>query len=179
MKRRHIHLAFAFGGILFGALTTFEALQLTRAYRVNSAILNADGEALDAALPRARFARAATLAKSGNYDSAVSAYKELVQTDAKGLKHAALFNLGNVHLHEALLRGPQDETRWLPMIEFAKQSYRSLLREDPAAWDARYNLEYALRLAPELDESASTEQGPPPDSERTTSTISSSRMDLP
>jgi mxaK protein len=65
------------------------------------------------------------------------------------------------------------------MIEFAKQSYRNLLRDDPAAWDARYNLEYALRLAPELEESATTEQGPPPDSERTTSTISSSRMDLP
>jgi mxaK protein len=179
MKRRHIHLAFALGSVLFGALTAFEAVQLARAHRVNHAILNADTEELDTSMPRARFAHAATLAKSGNYDPAVSAYKELVQGDDEGLKRAALFNLGNMHLHEALSHGPQDETRWLPMIEFAKQSYRNLLREDPAAWDARYNLEYALRLAPELEESASTEQGPPPDSERTTSTISSSRMDLP
>jgi mxaK protein len=179
MKRRHIHLAFALGSLLFAALTAFDALQLVRAHRVNDAILNADTEELDTSIPQARFAHAATLAKSGNYDQAVSTYKELVQSDENGLKRAATFNLGNVHLHEALLRGPQDETRWLPMIEFAKQSYRNLLRDDPAAWDARYNLEYALRLAPELEESASTEQGPPPDSERTTSTISSSRMDLP
>jgi len=179
MKRRHIHLAFSLVSILFGALTAFEGLQLARAHRVNDAILNADSETLDTSMPQARFAHAARLAKSGNYDPAVSAYKELIQSDQKGLKHAAMFNLGNVHLHEALSNGPQDETRWLPMIEFAKQSYRNLLRDDPSVWDARYNLEYALRLAPELEESATTEQGPPPDSERTTSTISSSRMDLP
>lgn len=179
MKRRQIHLVFALGSAVFGALTAFEALQLAHAHRVNDAIQKADAEALDTTIPQARFAHAATLANSGNYDPAVTAYKELVQVDDEGLKRAALFNLGNVHLHEALLHGPENETRWLPMIEFAKQSYRNLLRDDPAAWDARYNLEYALRLAPEVQESASTEQGPPPDSERTTSTISSSRMDLP
>lgn len=179
MKRRQIHLVFALGSLLFGALAAFEALQLARAHRVNEAIRNADSVKLDTAMPQARFAHAARLARGGDYDRAVSAYKELVQSDQQELRHAASFNLGNVHLHEALARGPQDETRWLPMLEFAKQSYRSLLREDPAAWDARYNLEFALRLAPELEESATTEQGPPPDSERTTSTISSSRMDLP
>ncbi len=42
-----------------------------------------------------------------------------------------------------------DAARGLPMVELAKQRYRDLLRDTPGDWDARYNLERALRLAPE------------------------------
>jgi mxaK protein len=37
----------------------------------------------------------------------------------------------------------------LATLELAKQRYRDLLRVNPLDWDARYNLERALRLAPE------------------------------
>jgi mxaK protein len=42
--------------------------------------------------------------------------------------------------------------RSLPMIEQAKARYRALLRVAPDDWDARYNLERALRLVPETQE---------------------------
>src|SRR5690606_41486529 len=82
-------------------------------------------------------------------------------------------------MREAMKYGAADSARWLPMIELAKQSYRTLLRERPSEWDARYNLELALRLAPELESMSWTGVDLRPDSERTTSTIPQSRNELP
>jgi mxaK protein len=178
MRRRHIHIGFAVTTAILASLAGYEAWQLNRAKQVNAAIANPQA-AMGSSMPHSRFAQANLLVAQGEYEAAVAAYKELTQSEDRTLKSAAYFNLGNAHLREALEHGPQDETRWLPMIEFAKQSYRAVLRENPSNWDARYNLEHALRLAPEVEESATTDKGPPPDSERTTSTISSSRMDLP
>jgi mxaK protein len=179
MKRKSIHIAFALSVAALGLATAYSAFELHRAQRVNEAIAHAQSDRLDRSIPQARFAHAALLASTGKYDAAVAAYKELIQSESGGLERAAQFNLGNVHLREALKHGAGNATQWLPMIELAKQSYRNLLREYPADWDARYNLEHALRLAPEIEETSSSEQGPPPDSERATSTISSSMMDLP
>ena len=37
----------------------------------------------------------------------------------------------------------------IPLVELAKQDYRSALKQQPEFWDARFNLEVALRLVPE------------------------------
>ena len=42
-----------------------------------------------------------------------------------------------------------DWVRARPLLELAKATYREALRLDPGRWDARYNLERALRAAPE------------------------------
>ena len=178
MRRRHLHIGFAVTTAILASLAGYQAWQLNRAKEFNAALADSQS-AIREAKPQYLFANAKQLAAAGEYEAAVAAYKDLVQGEDHAIRTAARFNLGNLHLREALEHGPQDETRWLPMIEFAKQSYRALLRDDPFSWDARYNLENALRLAPEIEESATTDRGPPPDSERTTSTISSSRMDLP
>lgn len=178
MRRRHIHIGFAVTTAFLASLASYQAWQLSRAKEINAALANPQSE-IGHARPQGQFTRAMRLASTGEYEAAVAAYKELAQGGDRAIQSAARFNLANAHLREALKHGPQDETRWLPMIEFAKQSYRAVLRDDASSWDARYNLEHALRLAPEVQESATTDRGPPPDSERTTSTISSSRMDLP
>ena len=41
-----------------------------------------------------------------------------------------------------------DSARAVPLIELAKGIYRGLLREEPADWDLRYNLERAVRICP-------------------------------
>jgi mxaK protein len=111
-----------------------------------------------------------------DYDGALAAYKAIIQSDREDLRRIALYDLGNLHLHHALK--VEDESQALPLIELAKQSYRDLLRKDPTDWDARYNLERALRLAPE-DDDADEDNGPPDRREHERTTIADPRMDLP
>ena len=97
----------------------------------------------------------------------------------EGLREAALYNLGNLHLRQALKVGAAAPDTAAPLVELAKQSYRDALRADPADWDARYNLERALQLAPEVDEQAADDGEPEPDKEITITTAPAGRSDLP
>lgn len=129
---------------------------------------SAPGDTLDAAaspgVPReapreVRLAEATALSAAGAFDAAFKAYSGLIdpaRLDAVG-RHA-LYNLGNMVLRQGLNldgRGaptdgpPRTPEEAGPLIELAKQRYRDLLRADPHDWDARYNLERALRAAPE------------------------------
>lgn len=178
MKRSHAHLAFCLAALTFAAVAAYQGVRLENAQRVNAAIENAQAEPGEASAPEARFAQALAAANAGDYETASTEYKHFIQGDRLTLRRAALYNLGNLHLREAHESGAANAQR-LPLIELAKQSYRDLLRETPGDWDARYNLERALQLAPESEDNALEEQGPPPDSERATSTISGARMELP
>jgi mxaK protein len=165
----------------------YEWLQLQQAGRVNAAIVAASGGAAggvqaaraDAAVPEARFARALALASAGRYDEALKAYKALIQEGPASLRPASLYNLGNLHLREALKNGEQQAVRALPLIELAKQSYRDLLRMDPQWWDARYNLERALWLAPEVDDAEKQSEEPEVPKERSITTMHVRPTDLP
>lgn len=129
-------------------------------------------------VPEAALAHAVALAKV-DYDGALAAYKAIIQGGREDLRRLALYDLGNLHLRQALQVGLEDEGQSLPLIELAKQSYRDLLRRDPNDWDARYNLERALRLAPEDDDDTDEDTGPPDPREHERSTIADPRMDLP
>jgi mxaK protein len=127
--------------------------------------------------PEARLARAVALARL-DYDGALAAYKSIIQSNREDLRRIALYDLGNLNLRQAVQYGLADEAQSLPLTELAKQGYRDLLRRDPTDWDARYNLERALRLAPEEDD-ASEDTAPPDPREHERSTIADPRMDLP
>jgi mxaK protein len=114
-----------------------------------------------------------------DYDAALAAYKAIIQSNRDDLRLIALYDLGNLHLHHAIQAGLADEAQSLPLTELAKQSYRDLLRRDPTDWDARYNLERSLRLAPEDDDAFDEDTGPPDPREHERSTIADPRMDLP
>jgi mxaK protein len=128
--------------------------------------------------PEARLARAVSLSRV-DYDAALAAYKAIIQSNRDDLRLIALYDLGNLHLHHAIQAGLAEESQSLPLTELAKQSYRDLLRRDPTDWDARYNLERALRLAPEEDDAPDEDTGPPDPREHERSTIADPRMDLP
>lgn len=159
MNRRRIHLLFGVVALAFGAAATWDGAQLVRALQVNAAIAAADSAPLQGSLPEVRFAQALGLAQANDVEGAAKAYKALIQEERGDLRRAALLNLGNLRLREALQSGAGSST--LPLVELAKQSYRDLLREDPWDWDARYNLEHALWLAPELDPPADEEDNVP------------------
>lgn len=179
MKRRRIHLLFGLSALGFGLLAAYQGWRLQYAAHVNEAIASASVAGLDDAVPEARFARATALSKAGNHEDAAKAYKALIQGDRTDLKLAALFNLGNLHMREALKNGPEDAGNSLPLIELAKQNYRDLLRDNPTDWDARYNLERALWLAPELDEQVSDEANVPEWERRVAPRVQGFSVELP
>ncbi|MFS8979145.1 tetratricopeptide repeat protein [Cupriavidus necator] len=153
MRRRTVHLAFAAAALAFGALAADQALQLRKATRINQAVASANADAVPSDVPEARLAQANALAHAGRYDAALEAYNSLIQrgpTSAVG--QAALFNLGNMLLRQGRETAANDAFQAQALVELAKQRYRDLLRANPDDWDARYNLERALRLAPEVQD---------------------------
>lgn len=179
MRRRNVHVLFGAAAVVCAALAVHHGLRLSDASEVNAAIESAqDSSAFDARFPEARFARALKWSSEGNYEAALHAFRELAQSDDPALSLGAEYNLGNLHLRAALADGAEGARRSLPLVELAKESYRRVLRRDPDDWDARYNLERALRLAPELDD-------PPVEDEaldqedRVMSTLPGAKLELP
>ena len=200
MKRARGHLGFAVAAAAFGVWTLGELMRLQHADKVNAAIAQwttrvapqptSDSRIQPAKnvkpatlvppthlVPEARLAYAVALSRV-DYDGALGTYKAIIQSDRQDLRRIALYDLGNLHLKQALQVGLSDEAQALPLLELAKQSYRDLLRADPSDFDARYNLERTLRLAPEDDED-DEDSGPPTPNEHERSTIADPRMDLP
>ncbi len=155
MRRRSWHLVFGAAALACAAAVLVSGLRLRQALEINRAIAQAalpatgkDPAPAPLVAPReVRLARALALAEAGAHDAAFKAYAALIQPGSPdAIGRQALYNLGNLHLRQAI--AGQAST---PTIELAKQRYRDLLRAAPDDWDARYNLERALRLAPEED----------------------------
>ena len=178
MKRRNIHLIFGATAVAFAALAAVEGVRLREAERVNAVIAGATQAGSDSNLPEARFVQAMALAKSGDYENALKAYRVLGREEETRVSLAALYNAGNLQLREALKEGSNASVRALPLLELAKQSYRAVLRRDPQSWDARYNLERALWLAPEIEVTAGDRLRRDAE-QRVMSTLQNTRAELP
>jgi len=180
MRRRSVHLVFALASLALAVPTVLQALRLQQAVRINRAIAQAeDPNGRPGDFAEARFAHALALGRTGGYEAALAAHKALVQRERGPLRTAALYNLGNLHLRQALRNGPTGAVEALPLVELAKQSYRDALRADPGDWDARYNLERALVLAPEIDAQASEDLEPPVKRVLYIGAVPVTRTDLP
>jgi mxaK protein len=175
MKRRTVHAAFAAAALICGGVAVYQIVRLQHGIRTNEAIQNASASQLDAGVPESRFARALALARAGKTEQALKEYTALAGSERGELRRRALYNLGNLYLRDAL--ADDQAFRSLALVELAKRNYRILLRESPADWDARYNLERALWLAPESEQEFVDEE--PPDREQSVSTLQGARMDLP
>jgi mxaK protein len=101
----------------------------------------------------ARHAQALALAQAGHDDAALARYRSLYDSpDDPALGLLARYNAANLLLRRAMaLREDGKADKAYPMIELAKEGYRQVLRREPSHRPARYNLERALRLNPEVD----------------------------
>src|SRR5262249_547188 len=145
VKRRTVHLIFGATALVTGIVAGWQTTQLWQAERVNAAITAAGS--IDADLPEAQFPQAPAPRPRTDSEAATRAWKALIAGERADLREGARYNLGNLHLREALAHGEADVANALPLVELAKQRYRDALRERPDDWEARYNLERALWLA--------------------------------
>lgn len=147
------------------ALAAAEAWQWGHKAALQQALARG-GASADSTEPLLQFAHAQALAArldfgpdlvAADFEAAQRAWRRL--QDDPQLGAAARFNGANLLLRQAqALHASDDANRVgqaLPLAELAKEQYRALLRADPGFWDARYNLDRAQRLQPdvEVDES--------------------------
>jgi mxaK protein len=158
MKRLLIHAAFGTVAVCCAAWGVSGWVRLQHAAEINRAIAavsapNAgshEDRAGDDDAPQIQLARATALSKAGAYDAAARLYNGLIHENRlDDLGRAALFDLGNMYLREGSGDGNARVLRSIAMVNEAKVRYRIVLRSTPGDWDARYNLERALWLAPE------------------------------
>ncbi|MBA3480140.1 MAG: hypothetical protein H0T52_17335 [Lautropia sp.] len=134
--------------------------------------------------PEARLARAQVVVRTGGQpsnDAALDLYRAVEAEGSDSLRRIARFDTANLYMRQAqeeMARG--EPGRAIPLVELAKGIYRSLLKDDPADWDLRYNLERAIRLLPEDDPEASdVVEAAPENMENAPTTVRGTTMGLP
>jgi mxaK protein len=135
------------------AAALYDGYHLLRASQLNRALTKVEvGDAADATHPHLAFARAYALQQDGEFESALDAYAAIDAHDGHRMQADIRYNLANLYLRRALqYRRNNADDLALPLVELAKENYRELLREDSQHWFAKYNLELAIRTAPETD----------------------------
>ncbi|MFG1417675.1 hypothetical protein V5F38_09055 [Xanthobacter sp. V0B-10] len=110
--------------------------------------------ATDAA-PRLLLARAHFLMVRDRLDEAQPLVDLLARRDQGPLAVAGLYDLGNARLARAIAHLERMEIDpAVPQVRLAKAAYRAALARAPDSWNAKYNLDVAMRLVrdfPELD----------------------------
>jgi len=157
MKRKTVHRIFALVSIALLFVVGWQMFSHHKQERiiretaaVPTTLTDDEAESIPLAnYPVTRLAIANALSAGGQFEASEAAYIKLISGKHDVvLKRDAQFNLASNYLKQGMRKDlPGSTTR--PMLEIAKQRYRDLLREDPNDWDARFNLELALRLAPE------------------------------
>lgn len=174
MKRRSMHLLFGVLALGCAGFAAWQGVRLGQARALDAQIAQvlaghapprANEDPLrDTEPPPVRLARALMLAKAGDHAQAASLYDALAASSpdlSDPIARAALFDAAGMSLREGSVDGGAVELRSLTMVADAKNRYRTLLRATPDDWDARYNLERALRLAPELQDGPVAGQSAP------------------
>lgn len=113
---------------------------------------NVGAEELATAAPEVRMARAVYLSRHQRYDEALATLNLLLQQSGIEAQAQTRYNLGNLYLRQAMEKAEAGNVNEaMPLLGLAKQAYREALMLDSDFWDAKYNLEVAMRLLPEMD----------------------------
>lgn len=163
------------------ALTAYDLRQLAQLTRWNRAMADGSVVAFTGQLPPALlFAQAYHLRERSDYQTVLGLYKRVELAGDGALRAAATYNSGNVYFREGLaMHDADNDQQTVPLLELAKGSYRQVLRDDPANWDARYNLERVLRQRPDPEDLDSGGLDAPQQAERAVTTMRGFSLGLP
>ncbi|TSJ63160.1 hypothetical protein FO470_09350 [Starkeya sp. 3C] len=102
-----------------------------------------------------RFARLFFLATRDRLDETQPLLNRLATDTDRRLAVAALYDMANARLRIAIDHlGSNRIDPAVPLVRLAKEGYRRALVLDPGFWDAKYNLDVAMRLVrdfPQID----------------------------
>lgn len=102
--------------------------------------------------PELRLARAYYFKQQHRYDEALATLSLILNKGNRQFQAKARYNLGNLYLEQAVQHAEAlNMNEALPLAGLAKQAYRQALALNSQNWDAKYNLEVAMRLLPEMD----------------------------
>ncbi len=158
--RRALRIVLLIASGLVALALAFESWQLAQAARVNRQLAQRLTDRPFAVEQSARVGNDPRLwinashqpARAGQIAEAAALLRRAADESRGELRQIALYDLGNLYLREALrVRQSGADASALPLLELAKESYRSVLLERPDLWDAKFNLELALRAAPDPD----------------------------
>ncbi|MGH8531715.1 MAG: hypothetical protein ACREV1_03045, partial [Gammaproteobacteria bacterium] len=113
--------------------------------------------------PEVMFARAHWLMQKNRGDEAIELFNRLEGKGDPEFRARLHYNLGNLYLTRAIALTERSEfAHAFTLTMLAKDLYREALRLDSRDWDAKYNLEVAMRLVPDLPQAETDE----PDKQR-------------
>ncbi len=102
--------------------------------------------------PELQLARATYLKKKHRYNEAQASLSQIINQGSQKMQAISRYNLGNTYLAQAIeLAEAMQINEATALTALAKQAYRQALALDSRYWDAKYNLEVAMRLLPEMD----------------------------
>jgi mxaK protein len=146
------------------AVFTGAGLQFFYEYRTNAAIdrLRAGSEvAVDAASapPALLDARAAFFLKRNRIEEAQPFLDQAAVRADGSTRVRMLYNMANARMRAAIGKGDYDKA--IPLVTLSKSEYRNALRLDPEDWDAKYNLDIAMRLVRDLPQAVGEDEEKP------------------
>ena len=140
------------------SVITFQIITIYRIQHENARIseLNAGHDVsvdkIINAAPEVRFARAMYYQRQHRYDEALATLSLIMDKGDSNLQTTLRYNLGNMYLQQAVEQLEANNINAAqPLVALAKQAYRQALSLNSHYWDAKYNLEMAMRLLPEMD----------------------------
>ena len=98
------------------------------------------------------FAKAWQLNLEDDYQQALRLYNQLEQSKDQQLLESARYNMATTYLQQAAklwnAKGVYEYEQINTLLDLAEQTFRQVLLNQPQHWQARYNLEFALRIRP-------------------------------
>ena len=106
--------------------------------------------------PEVLFAKARYLNQKGDYQQALRHYLRIETKGPPAFQINVRYNMGVIYLQQASklwkAKGVWEYNQINTLLDLAEQYFREVLSAKPEHWQARYNLEYALRIRPPAKE---------------------------
>ena len=116
------------------------------------------------ARPELVFARLAFLTRRDRFDEAQPLMNRIAAAGDDRVAAAAYYDLSNARLRAAIGHlETNDIDPAVPLVRLAKEGYRRALVLDPGFWDAKYNLDIAMRLVRDFPEIETSGEELPPE----------------